>query len=276
MGTIRLSAVHEGSQIVLRIADDGRGIDADAVRAAAVARGLAADGDALPEEDVYAFLFAAGFSTKAAVSELSGRGVGLDVVKAKVEALKGTVAITSTAGRGTTFTIRLPMTLAVTRALMVRTNGQTFAIPLDAVDQILRFDESDVQQIGREPVLKVGEVTYPVAHLGRVLNLKPTADDAAKRPPVLLIRAGDRRMALVVEQLLGGREIVIKSLGFALEARAGRLRGNAVGRRQRGVDPQSAGINPRGGRAGRRDDFATAAASAGPPRAGHDDGAARR
>ncbi|QEL13694.1 hybrid sensor histidine kinase/response regulator [Limnoglobus roseus] len=218
-GTIRLSAVHEGSQVVLRIADDGRGIDADAVRATAVARGLAsaAEVDAMPVEDVHAFLFAPGFSTKAAVSELSGRGVGLDVVKSKVEALKGTVTITSQSGRGTTFTIRLPMTLAITRALMVQTNQQTFAIPLDAVEQILRFDESEVQQIGREPVLKVGDVMYPVAHLGRVLNLKQSADDTVKRPPVLLIRAGEKRLALVVEHLIGGREIVIKNLGSHLK-----------------------------------------------------------
>ncbi len=212
-GTIRLSAVHEGNQVVLRIADDGRGIDADAVRATAVARGLAAEGEVVPVEDAYAFLFAPGFSTKAAISELSGRGVGLDVVKSKVESLKGTVAISSQPGRGTTFTIRLPMTLAITRALMVQTNQQTFAIPLDAVEQILRFDESDVQQIGREPVLKVGDVTYPVAHLGRVLGLKQSPDDTVTRPPVLLLRAGEKRLALVVERLIGGREIVIKNLG---------------------------------------------------------------
>jgi chemosensory pili system protein ChpA (sensor histidine kinase/response regulator) len=218
-GTIKLSAVHEGSQVVLRIADDGRGIDADAVRATAVARGLvaASDVDELPLDDVYAFLFAPGFSTKDKVSELSGRGVGLDVVKSKVEALKGTVSIASKVGQGTTFTIRLPMTLAVTRALMVTANRQTFAVPLDAVEQILRFEESDVQKIGRDPVLKVGDVTYPVAHLGRVLNLKTSPDEGVSRPPVLLIKAGEKRLALVVEQLLGGREIVIKNLGSHLK-----------------------------------------------------------
>lgn len=218
-GTIRLSAVHEGSQVVLRIADDGRGIDVDAVRGIAVARGVvsALEVDALPVEDVYALLFAPGFSTKDKVSELSGRGVGLDVVKSKVESLKGTVTITSKVGHGTTFTIRLPMTLAITRALMVQTNQQTFAIPLEAVEQILRFDENEVQQIGRDPVLKVGDVMYPVANLGRVLNLKQAADDTVKRPPVMLIRAGDKRLALVVEHLIGGREIVIKNLGTHLK-----------------------------------------------------------
>lgn len=210
-GTIRLSAIHEGNQVVLRIADDGRGIDANAVRETAVARGI--DAHDLPLDDVYGLLFAPGFSTKSEVSELSGRGVGLDVVKSKVEALKGTVSITSKIGQGTTFTIRLPLTLAVTRALLVQSNGQTFAIPLDCVEQILRFEESDVQRIGREPVLQIGETTYPVAHLGRVLELKTPNDDAVKRPPVLIVRAGEKRLALVVEHLIGGREIVIKNLG---------------------------------------------------------------
>ncbi|MBX3398802.1 MAG: Hpt domain-containing protein [Gemmataceae bacterium] len=211
-GTIRLSAAHEGNQVVLRIADDGRGIDTAAVRETALARGFP-DAAELPAEDVHALLFEPGFSTKDEVSELSGRGVGLDVVKTKVEALKGTVAIASRPGHGTTFTIRLPLTLAIARALLVRTNGQTFALPLDCVEQILRFEESDVQRIGLDPVLRVGDDTVPVAHLGRTLELKTPPDEGVKKPPVLVLRAGEKRLAVVVERLLGGREIVVKNLG---------------------------------------------------------------
>ncbi len=211
-GTIRLSAAHEGNQVVLRIADDGRGIDTVAVRETALARGFL-DAATLPVEDVHALLFEPGFSTKGEVSELSGRGVGLDVVKSKVEALKGTVAIASRPGHGTTFTIRLPLTLALARALLVRTNGQTFALPLDCVERILRFEESDVQRIGLDPVLRVGEDTVPVAHLGRTLELKTPPDEGVKKPPVLVLRAGEKRLAVVVERLLGGREIVVKNLG---------------------------------------------------------------
>ena len=218
-GTIVLRAGHEGSQVVLTIRDDGKGIDADAVRHAAVARGVLpqAEADALSGEALFALLFAPGFSTKGAVSELSGRGVGLDVVKTRVESLKGTVVVSSVPGQGTTFTVRLPMTLAVTRALLVRAHQQTFAIPLDAVEQILRFDEGDVQRIGREPVLNVGGQVYPVAHLGRILELKQTPDESVKRPPVLLLKADGKRAAVVVEHLLGGREVVIKNLGTHLK-----------------------------------------------------------
>jgi chemosensory pili system protein ChpA (sensor histidine kinase/response regulator) len=211
-GTIRLAASHEGNQVVLRIADDGRGIDTAAVRETALARGFL-DATTLPTEDVHALLFEPGFSTKGSVSELSGRGVGLDVVKSKVESLKGTVTVASKPGHGTTFTIRLPLTLALSRALLVRTNGQTFAVPLDCVERIMRFEESDVQRIGVDPVLRVGDDTVPVAHLGRTLELKTPPDEGVKKPPVLIVRAGEKRLAVVVERLLGGREIVVKNLG---------------------------------------------------------------
>jgi chemosensory pili system protein ChpA (sensor histidine kinase/response regulator) len=166
---------------------------------------------------VFQFVFLPGFSTKDTVSELSGRGVGLDVVKTNVEALKGTVTITSQLGRGTSFIVRLPMTLAVTRALMVRANQQTFAIPLDAIQQILRLEDGAEQTIGAESVLKVGANVYPVRHLGRVLNLHDAPDENLGRPPVLLLKVGEKMVALVVEKLLGGREIVIKSLGTHLK-----------------------------------------------------------
>ncbi len=212
LGTIKLSASHEGNQVILRIADDGRGIDPHAVRAVAQQRGLI-ESDHLPTDELYDLLFAPGFSTKKDVSELSGRGVGLDVVKTKVESLKGSIAISSKPGQGTTFTIRLPLTLAITRALLVESNGQTFAIPLDCVEQIQRFDEADVQRIGTDPVLQVGSETVPVSHLGRILNLTDPSREAVKRPPVLILRVEDKRLAVVIDRLIGGREIVVKNLG---------------------------------------------------------------
>ncbi|MGL4421043.1 MAG: hybrid sensor histidine kinase/response regulator, partial [Gemmataceae bacterium] len=214
-GAITLKAGHEGSQVVLRISDDGRGIDPEAIRRTAVTRGVATaeEADQLQGEALYALLFRPGFSTKQEVSELSGRGVGLDVVKTKVESLKGTVSIQSVAGQGTTFIIRLPMTLAVTRALMVKSQQETFAIPLDAVEQILRLEAADVQRIGRDPVLHVGGNVVPVAYLGRMLQLRQAVDESVERPPVLILNIEGRRLAVVVEQLLGGREVVIKNLG---------------------------------------------------------------
>ncbi len=218
-GTIRLKAGHEGGSVVLEIADDGRGIDPAAVRAKAVERGLttADDADRMPDEELFGFLFTAGFSTRDVVSELSGRGVGLDVVRAKVEGLKGTVAVQSKPGRGTTFVVRLPMTLAVTRALLVTANGQTFAIPQDAVEHIRRLEDADLEKIGREPLMRVGDQVYPVVRLSAALRLPPSADEPTAKPPVLLVRAGDRRAAVVVDTLLGGREIVVKGLGSHLK-----------------------------------------------------------
>lgn len=213
-GTVRLRAEHEGSQVVLTIDDDGRGIDPDAVRETAVRRGLVDEtaAAALDADQLAAFLFAPGFSTKGEVTELSGRGVGLDVVKSKVEALKGTVAVTSRAGAGTTFTVRLPMTLAVVRALVVRANQEQFAVPLEAVEQIRRLDPADTERIGREPVLRVNGEMYPVVRLGDKLGLAKPAD-ATDRPPVVLLKAGGRRAAVVVDALLGGREVVVKRVG---------------------------------------------------------------
>lgn len=217
-GTVTLRATHEGSHVVLTLADDGRGIDFETVRAAAVRRGLVADREAaeLSDDELAAFLFRPGFSTREVVSELSGRGVGLDVVKSKVEALKGTVAISAVPGRSTTFTIRLPMTLAVVRALLVRAAGQTYAIPIDGVEQILRPGDDDLDRVGKEAVLRLAGTVCPLVPLGLVLRL-PDADAPVEgRPPVVVLKAAGRRVAVRVDQLLGGREVVVKSLGQRL------------------------------------------------------------
>ena len=214
-GTITLSAGHEGNQVVLTIADDGRGIDFEAVRATAVRRGVVAPAAAagLTPDDLARVLFEPGFSTRTEVSELSGRGVGLDVVKSKVESLKGTVTLGSVPGRGTTFTVRLPMTLAVARALLVKAAGQTFAIPLDSVEQLLRPDAADLDRVADNPVLRVGGEVFTVVPLAGLLGLPAKPEAGSERPPVVLLHAGGRRIALQVDQLVGGREIVIKSLG---------------------------------------------------------------
>ncbi len=218
-GTILLKATHEGSQIVLTIQDDGRGIDAEEVRSALVRQGLSQEqADRLRAEELIAYLFQPGFSTKAEVTELSGRGVGLDVVKTTVASLKGTVTITSEVGRGTTFTIRLPMTLAILRALLVRVNQQTFAVPLDAVEQIVRLEDVEVTTVGREQVIEVNGTLYPVAYLAQVLKLRTLPDSSVTRRPVLLLKAEGRPVALVIDQLLGGREIVIKNLSGQLRS----------------------------------------------------------
>jgi len=217
-GTIRLRAYHEGSQVILQITDDGAGVDPNLLRSTAVQRGILASSDmnAVSDEDLLALLFLPGFSTAREVSEISGRGVGLDIVKAQVTKLKGSVHLESRAGQGATFTIRLPMTLAITRALMIKANQETFAIPLDAIRQIQRLESHEIDQIGRDPVARIGGKVYPLISLAKVLSLKRPADESVTRPPVLIVNAGAKQIALVVDHILGGREIVIKSLGSHL------------------------------------------------------------
>jgi chemosensory pili system protein ChpA (sensor histidine kinase/response regulator) len=214
-GAIRLRAYHEGSQIVIQVSDDGGGVDLQVLRATAVARGFVAADDAgqLTDEELRALVFLPGFSTADEVSEVSGRGVGLDIVKAQVHKLKGSLVLDSAPGAGTTFTIRLPLSLAVTRALLVKANQEIFAIPLDAVLQIVRVERADLEQVGQEPVVRLNGEVYPLVHLGRVLGLKNAADESVQRPPVLVVNAGGKQIAVVVDHLLGGREIVIKNLG---------------------------------------------------------------
>jgi chemosensory pili system protein ChpA (sensor histidine kinase/response regulator) len=214
-GIIRLRAYHEGNQVVIQVSDDGAGLEPQLLRAAAVAGGYVSSADALQlsDEELRSLIFLPGFSTAGEVSEVSGRGVGLDIVKTSVHKLKGTVALDSTVGQGATFTIRLPMTMAVTRALMVRAHNESFAIPLDAVTQIVRLEREEIERVGQEPVIRVGGKVYPLLRLGEVLNLKQPADETVQRLPVLILNAEGQRVALVVDQLVSGREIVIKTLG---------------------------------------------------------------
>jgi chemosensory pili system protein ChpA (sensor histidine kinase/response regulator) len=218
-GEIRLRASHEGSQVVLRISDDGVGLDPDLIRLVARQRGLvsAAAETKMTDQEALALIFQTGFSTAGAVNEISGRGVGLDIVKARVTQLKGTLAVDSQLGRGTTFTIRLPLTLAIARALMVKAHQETFAIPLSDIRQILRLERDTMESVGQESVVRVAGRVYPVVQLGRALGLRQPADESVARPPVVILNTGERDVALVVDHLLGGREIVVKNLGSHLK-----------------------------------------------------------
>jgi chemosensory pili system protein ChpA (sensor histidine kinase/response regulator) len=214
-GAIHLHAYYEGDQVIIRISDDGAGLEPEILRSAAISGGYISEANApqISDDELYSLVFLPGFSTAGEVSEVSGRGVGLDIVRTNIHKMKGTVTLDSTPGEGVTFTIRLPMTLAITRALLVRAHNETFAMPLDAVTQIVRVEREEIEHIGQEPVIRVGEQIYPVFHLGEVLNLKQPADDTGGHLPVLILHAGAKQIALVVDQLVAGREIVVKPLG---------------------------------------------------------------
>lgn len=216
-GAIRLVAAHEGNQVVLRLGDDGGGLDTELIRATAVRQGMLdpAAAEGMTADELQGLVFRPGFSTASAVSAISGRGIGLDVVQAQVRKLKGSVSMQSAAGAGTTFTISLPLTLALTRALLVEANRQTFALPLDAVRQLTRILRSDLEPAGDGLVVRIGEQTYPAYPLGEVLNLKQPAA-ASERPPAVLLNTPAGPVALLVDRVLGGREIVVKSLGSHL------------------------------------------------------------
>ncbi len=214
-GTIKLRAYTEGTQVVIEISDDGRGIDPEALRSTAVAKGYLSVLDAvrMSDEELYSLIFLPGFSTAQELSEISGRGVGLDVVRATVHALKGHLTVDSRPGEGVTFTLRLPMTLAVMRGLLARAGNQTFAIPVSGVSQVARIAHEDLDIIEGEEVARIGEKVYPLMHLGRLLNLAYPIDENVRRRPVLIMTIDDREVAVAVDDTLGAREIVVKNLG---------------------------------------------------------------
>jgi chemosensory pili system protein ChpA (sensor histidine kinase/response regulator) len=214
-GTIGVNSNYDGTDVVIEISDDGAGLDPAFLRSTAVKKGYlsGAVAEATTDKEAFALIFLPGFSTASEVSEVSGRGVGMDIVKAAVNKLQGTVTVDSTPGKGTSFTIRLPTTLAVKRALMIKSNGERFAIPFGVVTQILRVGRDEIEHMAHDPVVRVEGKVFPVVRLGEALGLKQPADDTMSRLPVLIVTVGSDQFALVVDQILEGREIVIKSLG---------------------------------------------------------------
>jgi chemosensory pili system protein ChpA (sensor histidine kinase/response regulator) len=216
-GRIAVRASHEGTDVLIEVEDDGAGLDLERIRQTAIDRGYAAEADAasLSEEELVALVFEPGFSTARRLSEVSGRGVGLDIVKAKVARLGGRLSIASRPNAGATLTVRVPMTLAITRILLVRAGGQTVGLPLGAVLQIARPDASAITSVGTERVLDVDGRTYPLRDLSSLLDLPRAAEPSATRP-VLIANLGGRRMALIVDEIVQSRDAVVKTLGTHL------------------------------------------------------------
>jgi len=211
-GTLRLSAYHQGNQVVIEIADDGNGISVEKVRQRAVAQRLLKPDEAarLTEAETLELILRPGFSTAEQVTELSGRGVGLDVVRSVLARLKGSVQIETAVGRGTTFRLRLPLTLAILRALLFRVDGRLYALPLNAVAEITRTTEEQIHLVEHYEVLQLRDVVLPLLRLGAA---PPAGSDAARNKVfVLVINQGERKFGLVVNELAGEDELVIKAL----------------------------------------------------------------
>jgi two-component system chemotaxis sensor kinase CheA len=211
-GTLRLGAYHQGNQVVIEVSDDGHGIDAEKVRQRALSQGLLRADQAarLTEAETLDLILRPGFSTAEEVTEISGRGVGLDVVQSVLGRLKGTIQIETTLGRGTTFRMRLPLTLAIIRALMFRVDQRLYALPLNAVAEIARTVEEEIHQVEHYDVLQLRNDVLPLLRLGAK---PPSGPETARRKVfVLVINSGERKFGVVVDALEGEDELVIKAL----------------------------------------------------------------
>ena len=220
LGRVTIDAYQKGNSVVIDVADDGSGIDAERVRQTAVKRGLVGANDSIDDARAVELLFMPGFSTATAVSEISGRGVGLDVVRKNITDLKGTIDVFSEPGKGTTFRITLPITLAIIQALIVRAAGESFAIPLTSVEESLRIFTRDIATVERKEVFTLRDFTLPLLRLGDAFGLPEARDTAAADAKwfVVVSRAGERLVGILVDRLVRQQEIVIKSIGDRLKS----------------------------------------------------------
>ncbi len=223
----RLSAYHQAGAIVVEVADDGAGLDTDRILTKARALGMVQEDESLAPEDIHQLIFRPGFSTTDRVTETSGRGVGMDVVRRNIEELRGRVDITTTRGVGTTFTLRLPLTLATVDGLMLSVGAERFVIPIFAVRESLRPTRAQVHTIGEQAcVIQVRERLIPALHLGRLWNI-PGAQPDATAATVVIVEDNGAPIALVVDDLLGKQAVVIKGLGASFQGVHG-IAGGAI------------------------------------------------
>ena len=209
-GSIVLKAFQKGSHVVIEVIDDGRGIDVEKVRKKAIEKGLLEPDANLEEREIIDFIFAPGFSTKEVASEISGRGVGLDVVKEKLSMLGGFTEVYTKKDEGTTFALTLPITLAIIKALIVRVGKEKFALPLTAISETVVIEHKDIQTIEWKDVYYIRGEMLPIMNIGKIFNL---GTDKSDRSFAVVVGLGMRKLGLLVDELVGQPEIVIKSLG---------------------------------------------------------------
>ena len=212
VGTIRLNAFHEGGSICITVEDDGRGLNRDKIIAKAVKQGLIGENDKLADDQIWPLIFKPGFSTAEKVTDVSGRGVGMDVVKRNIEALGGTVTIKTALGKGTTFTLKLPLTLAIIEGMTVRIGKETYIVPLLSILESIQPKEGTVKTVVEKGELINVRGTYlPMVRLYEVFNLQPEYTDVVKGILLILETEGER-VAVMVDEILGQQQVVIKSM----------------------------------------------------------------
>lgn len=213
-GVLTIRASHEDNQVAIYVEDDGAGIDAAKIRASAVAKAVITEEEAsfLSDRESYELIFRPGFSTAAVVSDVSGRGVGMDIVKSHIEKLNGLIEISTEPGKGTSFKIKLPLTLAIIEGLLVRLSGQTFIIPMSNITEIVRVTREELSTVRGQSVILLRNQVIPVAWVHDFFRMKKTAANK-EHISLVIVGSAEKRLALVVDELLGNQEIVIKSLG---------------------------------------------------------------
>ena len=211
-GTIRISSYQKGNHVVIEIEDDGGGIDVDKVKRKALQNGLVSDISAVSDREAIDFIFLPGFSTSATVSEVSGRGVGMDVVKNNISAVSGMVDIETRKGEGSRFTITLPITLAIIKALIISCSGRTYALPITSVLESLLMTDGQIMTVERKEVIYLRESTLPLLRLEHYLDISRTVDPP-KEFYVIVVGVAEKRLGIAIDDLIGQQDIVIKPLG---------------------------------------------------------------
>jgi two-component system chemotaxis sensor kinase CheA len=220
LGTIRLQAFHQGGGIVIRIADDGKGLDKDRIVAKALQKGLIEPDTSLSEKEIFELIFAPGFSTAEKITDLSGRGVGMDVVRGNISRLRGRIEVESEFGHGSAFTIFLPLTLAIIDGLLVSIGDERFILPTLSVRECLRINETMITTVqARGELVSVRGKLMPLVRLGDLLGI-PTAVTDPKDGIIIVAESGTLSRCLLVDELLGKKEVVIKSLGEAFKSQS--------------------------------------------------------
>jgi len=207
---VLLKASNEGNLIVIDISDDGAGIDEARVRDKAIKNGLIHPDKVLTEQEAFQLIFLPGFSTSEKITNVSGRGVGLDVVKTMIDKLNGTVSVSSVKGKGTTFSIKLPLTLAIIQGLLVRVGREVYSIPIASVVESQRIKLSEIKTIDSYEVLNVRNEVISVLRLSRLFRIKETQQDEYCN--IVIVGSGDKKVGVMVDSLVGEEDVVIKPL----------------------------------------------------------------
>lgn len=217
-GTVKLLAYPEGNQVVIRVDDDGKGIDPDIILKKAIEKGIVSEKEAekLEPQDIIMLIFKPGFSTAEKVTDVSGRGVGMDVVRTRIESLGGTISVQSRVGEGSSFIIRLPLTLAIIQALLIGLDKEIYAVPLSSIEETISLSAKDIKTIQNKEVILLRGNVLPVVRLAEILGVESQQAKEEQDLYVVVVKTGQRRAGLIVDTLIGQQEIVIKSLGKLL------------------------------------------------------------